>query len=90
MNEFASYAGGAVADAAAMSAAIAGAAGVIHAWPVRYAHPVDAMNRPVVRMAGSTAPTVVRDARLAMTGKLSPPAVSGPVITAEMIQSLLR
>jgi hypothetical protein len=85
MDEFSLHSGGEIADISSMREAVAGSAALVHAWPVRYAHPVQAMGRPVIHAAGANLMSFVRNARLAMNSQLPEPVQSSPVISAEMI-----
>jgi hypothetical protein len=87
IDEFKAHSGGGVEDISSMRKAVAGSAALVHAWPVRYAHPVEAMGRPVVHAAGANLMSFVRNARLAMNSKLMEPVQSLPAISAEMILS---
>lgn len=90
IDEFALFAGGGIDDSETMLNAISGAAGLIHAWPVRYAHPMDAMGKPVVRTTGRAVQAFLHEANLAIQRKLPlPPSCTSP-LNADFILSFCK
>jgi hypothetical protein len=85
IESFAAQAGGKISDMDQMEEAIGGAAALIHASPMTFAHPIEAMGRVVVSTACSNEKAFVGDALRGVRGELSPPRSRGTAISAEMI-----
>jgi len=60
---------GPVADRRQLLAAVAGAAALVHVWPVPGVHPMDAMPRPVLRAFGRTRGAFLEEARRVATAR---------------------
>ncbi|HVT87966.1 MAG TPA: hypothetical protein VHD56_03865 [Tepidisphaeraceae bacterium] len=88
LPEFASIAAGSVNDRDALHAAIDQSCALLHAWPIGIVHPVESMGAPVLRI--SRRETLLRDAKLAISGKLPDVSVSSPPFSAELILRILR
>ena len=67
---------GEVTSADEFEAIVAGAIALVHPWPSRTAHPIDAVGRPVIRAFGRHRDSFLRDAGLALKGSL--PAMALP------------
>lgn len=76
-------AAGPIESRAGVLRASGGATALLHLWPTRHRHPIEALGRPVVRVAG-TAEAWVREARAALgvRARQRPPAatVSGRIV----------
>lgn len=69
---------------------LSSAAAVVHSWPFQHAHPVDAIDRPVIRAMGRRREGLLRDARQALDGQLAAPVYSAPnALSAKLIGDLL-
>ena len=66
LDEFAVHAGGPIRSREELTDAIAASRVLIHCWPERHAHPVEAAGRPVVRAAGKPRGTILREIREAL------------------------
>jgi hypothetical protein len=67
------------------------AAALVHAWPWRYAHPIESAGLPLLRSAGQTRISFLSDARAALSGNLAASATSlDEVISANLICRLLQ
>jgi hypothetical protein len=78
LPEFAGHAAGPILSRAALMEAVAGAAALVHVWPMTHAHPIEAAGRPVVRPVNKRTDTLVRAAVYALKpaarqGATSPP-----------------
>ena len=69
--------------------AVRGASALVYAWPMRYSHEIDAMNRPVLSPGVRRAENWVRDARR-MLSEAPGKQDRGEVLSLEQIESLLR
>ena len=87
LDEFGAYAAGPIADMTDLQDAVGNAAALVHTWPVRYAHPIDAMGRPVISMAGSNELSLISEAKKAIRGELTSPNLATP-LAAEMVYEL--
>jgi hypothetical protein len=67
---------GEVRSAHDFEAIVTGAIALVHPWPSRAAHPIDAVGRPVIRAFGRHRDSFLRDARMALKGSL--PAMASP------------
>ena len=67
LPEFAPEAAGPIVSRAALASAVAGAAALVHVWPMTHAHPIESAGRPVVRPMNRRTAIFIRDAMIAMT-----------------------
>jgi len=65
--QFADRCGGAIRGMSDLASAAGQCAALVHAWPTTWAHPIDALGRPVVRRRGRGIDGLVRAARGAMS-----------------------
>ena len=83
------HAGGAVSTRQTLAEVLARSSAVVHVWPWRHAHPVDACSRPVLRRTGQRRESFLRDARLALTAPHTRQQQRNH-LSAERVLSLLR
>ncbi|HEY1685260.1 MAG TPA: hypothetical protein VGG19_10895 [Tepidisphaeraceae bacterium] len=81
----ASHVGGKISDMDQMEEAVGGAAALIHASPMTFAHPIEGMGRVVISTACSNEKAFIADALRAARGELALPRSRGTSISAEMI-----
>jgi hypothetical protein len=83
LDEFAPHAAGPIRSRLELANAVAASRVLIHCWPERHAHPIDAVGRPVVRAAGKAMQPLVSEIREAarLRGKLRENGV--PVLNGE-------
>lgn len=90
IEAFAPHAGGAVASRENLTRVASEAAALIHVWPMPYAHPLDALGRPVVRAHGRRLDALLRDARTALAGQSTPaPAPATVLSKAAVLRAML-
>jgi hypothetical protein len=65
------------------------AAAFVHVWPGGYAHPIDALGRPVVRRRDPRGASFVSDAMRALAGRQTVLASTLPPLTLDLVASLL-
>jgi hypothetical protein len=88
-EELASCWRGPVTSRGAWTDAIAHAQALVHPWPTKSAHPIDAAGRPVLR-ATAGRPHLVRSAESVLSGvSLSVPMSNIPVLSAELVRRVL-
>ena len=58
---------------------------LVHVWPTSFAHPIDAVDLPIVRRTGSGPETFIRDAKKPS----AQPRSAVPALSAELLQSIL-
>jgi hypothetical protein len=66
--EFAGRCGGAIGSMSELSAAVGECKALVHGWPTTWAHPIDALGKPVIRRRGRGMEGLVRAAWGAMNG----------------------
>ena len=86
IDEFAPHSGGPVRSRQQLREIVDGSAALIHAWPSRHVHPIDAAGRPVLRAAGRPRDAFLREARSLVNGT----AVSSVASTSPLSALLLR
>lgn len=87
--EFAPAALGPIADSDSFDTAVSGAQALLHPWPVRHAHPIDAVGKPVLRSAGKTRTKFLGEAGKICRGEFAPPeAVNSPLSLSLLIPSI--
>jgi hypothetical protein len=87
--EFKSYAAGAIQNRQEFQQILSESAAVVHAWPSTLAHPIDAINRPIVRRRDHKPQTFIRDAQSAITGKLALSTSKIPALSSNLIAPLI-
>jgi hypothetical protein len=89
VEPLAPYAAGPIAGRDGLIEAVRDAAVLVHAWPTRDAHPIDACGRRVVRGGGSRE-QFLRRVQDAIRGGGVRDQSSGPPLSAELVLSILR
>jgi hypothetical protein len=69
-------------------AAIAAATALVYVWPMRHAHPIDAIGKPVVHRTGRRTEALVAQARGAMKASSTLGAESSPTVGAVILKIL--
>jgi len=77
IGEFAPHAYGPVQSRPHFCQVLSESSALVHAWPFRHAHPIDAAARPVLRAAGRRHDAFVREARTLLAG-LTPSRPNNP------------
>ncbi len=88
LPEFAPYAAGPVLSRAALKHAAAGAAALVHVWPMTHAHPIESAGRPLVRPVHKRTDTFIRaaiDAMKSAARGAPTPALGGSGLSIESI-----
>jgi hypothetical protein len=70
--------------------AVKNSAALLHCWPAGYAHPIEAMGRPVVKTLGRSREQLLRDVRDAISGKRCADLPRVAPISAGMVEALLE
>lgn len=86
--DFAPHAAGPITSRESFDAAITSAAALVHAWPVQYAHPIDAINQPILRPS-STRDALLHAARNLLRNPSPAPPKSPHPLAADRILCLL-
>jgi hypothetical protein len=90
IDEFASIASGPVQSRAELQQILSDSVALVHVWPWRHAHPIDAASRPVVRAIGRSRQSFIKEARAALRGGPSPAELPAePLLSAGLISGLL-
>jgi hypothetical protein len=89
LAEFASHSRGSVRSRKQLATIVSSAQALVHVWPTSYAHPIEAIGRPIVRFAGHR-DAFLRDARQARAGKLGTGKASTiePLCAATVVRAL--
>ena len=89
IDEFSSYAAGAIASREKFNAAIAQSTAVVHVWPSTLAHPIDAIQKPVVRRRDHKAQNFLSDAKSALAGNLPRAQSTTTALSADLIHHII-
>ena len=88
LDSFSGCASGAIHSREQLHHAVASARALVRVWPTKDAHPIESFGKPVIR-ADHRRETFIRDARLALTGKLAVAVQSAPPLNAEGLVAAL-
>ncbi len=89
LEEFSSSAAGIVSSRSVLADILRGSAGLIHAWPISHAHPIEAVPAPIARPARSAAETI-RRARALLSGEPPRPHTIAAPLDAQRVTTLLE
>jgi hypothetical protein len=90
LPEFRDLWAGLVRTADELRAIVQGAAALVYAWPLPHAHQLDALGRPVLRSAGRSYESLIRNAKGMLAGTINPaPTQAGPPLAVETVLRLL-
>jgi hypothetical protein len=78
VEEFSKVEGGPVHCQQEFESAIAAAAALVYVWPMRHAHPMDSVGKPVIQRTGRRAESFIAQAKSAMKAKPIVAAGSSP------------
>ncbi|HET6249088.1 MAG TPA: hypothetical protein VFE47_15440 [Tepidisphaeraceae bacterium] len=84
LEEFARFANGPVKSRSELVDIVTSATALVHAWPMPHMHPIDATGKPVVR-ANRRREAFIRDAKLALHGRLEPRRGGPDVLSAAVV-----
>jgi hypothetical protein len=82
LDEFAPHAAGPIPSRTELANAVATSRVLVHCWPERHAHPIEAAGRPLVRTAGKPMRSMLNEAHEALR-RGTPNATGGPVLSKE-------
>jgi hypothetical protein len=88
IEEFCPVAGGPVRSRQDFEAAIAAASALVYVWPMRHAHPIDTIGKPVIYRTGRRAESFIAAAKAAMKGSSAAAAESPPTVGAVILKIL--
>ena len=88
IEEFRPIAGGPLRTTQDFEAAIAAASALVYVWPLRHAHPIDAIGKPVVHRTGRRPEAFVAQARAAMKASSTVAMESSPAVGTVILRIL--
>jgi len=90
LDEFCAINPGPVRSRQEFQSAIAAASALVYVWPMRHAHPMDALGKPIVHPTGRRAESFIRQARQAISAQPKPAVLpDSPATIAATILKIL-
>jgi hypothetical protein len=87
LDEFRSIAHGPVLSRDQFLGVVSNASALVHIWPIRHAHQIDSLGKPVVYRTGRRKETFVRQATMALRNEANAPPPTGNPLAAAIIRS---